>query len=355
LLTFAAVVFPLECYAASARRVRAEPAPRYPWRSRPPTDERLIMRPDHRLHKLCLGTLILGCGAFLGASLQALPLGDPAAPKAVSETASSEVDGAWFTDLEAAAQAAREQNKNILVDLYAEWCGWCKKMDQDVFPQPAFQRLSERFILLRVDVEDGDDGSRLQQRHGTGSLPTTLLLTPRLSKIGSVQGYAAAPVYVQRIEHELKQYALQEERYTELLTSEDPKVLLTVGQDLYRRGDGLRAAEVFQRVAEHPATAREKLRRLHHARADALRLGGDYEGSLAAIATSRALAVQGADQALIEANDRLRVRVAKELGDCQRVKAALRHFLDDHPESRLRNTVQRDLEDIDEGRDRACS
>ena len=326
---------------------------------RSPHHERLTMRPYNPLHRLSLATLILCSVAFLGISTEAITILDtttaetPVEPGA--ETAGDLAEATWLTDLEAAARVAQEQDKNILVDLYADWCGWCKKMDHDVFPQPAFLRLSERFVLLRVDVEDGDDGSRLQQRHGTGSLPTTLLLTPRLSKIGSVQGYAPAPVFVQRIEHELEQYALQEERYAELLTSEDPKTLRSVGQELYRRGDGLRAAEVFQRVAEHPATAREKLRRLHHARADALRLGGDYEGSLAAIETSRAMAVLGADQDLIEANDMLRVRVAKELGDCQRVKAALRHFLDGHPESRLRNTVQRDLKDINEGRDRACS
>jgi thiol-disulfide isomerase/thioredoxin len=275
----------------------------------------------------------------------------PAAPKAAAA-----VDhGTWFTDLEAAAEVAREQNKNILVDLYAEWCGWCKKMDRDVFPQPAFQKLADRFVFLRVDVEDGEDGSRLQQRHGANSLPTTLLLTPRLSKIDSIRGYAPAQVYVQRIEQALIQYDLQEEHYAQLLSSEDPKVLLTVGQELYRRGDGLRAAEVFQRVAEHPGTEREQLRRLHYARADALRLGGEYEASFAAIRTSRELAVRGGDDTLIEANDRLRVQVARELGDCQRVKAALRHFLEDHPESRLIPTVEKDLERIAEGRDHACS
>jgi thiol-disulfide isomerase/thioredoxin len=309
---------------------------------------------------LCCALLALGLTVALAPADAAPTLwgsaeGEPLTPTADDTDGNDHAEARWFTDLEEAAEEARETGKNLLVDLYADWCGWCKKMDAEVFPDPAFQQLAERFVLLRVDVEDGDVGEQLQQRHGAGSLPATLLLTPRLSRIGTIRGYAPTSVYVKRIEGELQRYTLQEQHFESLLASNDPAKILSVAQELHRRGDGLRAAEIFLRLAERPDTQRDRIPRMHYARADALRLGGDYEGALAAIQTSRRLAEKTADATLIEANDMLRMQVARDQGDCRRFKAALNLFLEDHPESSHRKTVQKTLRNIDEGRERACS
>ena len=66
---------------------------------------------------------------------------------------------AWHSRTEEAFAEARKNGKPVLVDLYARWCGWCKTMEREVFSQEKFQSYAERFVLLRVDVEDGASGA----------------------------------------------------------------------------------------------------------------------------------------------------------------------------------------------------
>ena len=40
----------------------------------------------------------------------------------------------WMSWEEAAQLASTEENpKKIFIDVYTDWCGWCKKMDKDTF------------------------------------------------------------------------------------------------------------------------------------------------------------------------------------------------------------------------------
>lgn len=59
-----------------------------------------------------------------------------------------------FTDDLAAAKArASEQHKDILVDFTgSDWCGWCVRLDTEVFGMPAFQAgAAPLFELVRLD------------------------------------------------------------------------------------------------------------------------------------------------------------------------------------------------------------
>ena len=38
----------------------------------------------------------------------------------------------WF-EWEEGINKSAEENKKIIVDLYTQWCGWCKKMDKTTY------------------------------------------------------------------------------------------------------------------------------------------------------------------------------------------------------------------------------
>jgi thioredoxin-like negative regulator of GroEL len=98
--------------------------------------------------------------------------------------------GGFLKSATAAQKIAKEKNQLIFVDLFAEWCGWCHRFEQEVVPSQAFQEATEKMVLLRLDTEDRGEGSRLAQQFKINSLPTFLVLTPDLTIAGVMKGYA---------------------------------------------------------------------------------------------------------------------------------------------------------------------
>jgi thioredoxin-related protein len=107
--------------------------------------------------------------------------------------------GPWLKSLVAAKKKAKEQNQLIFVDLFADWCGWCHKMEQEVFPSEAFQRATDNKVLLRLNTEDANEGTKLAQDLGITTLPTFLLLSSQGSVAGIIRGYFPANEFVKAI------------------------------------------------------------------------------------------------------------------------------------------------------------
>ena len=66
-------------------------------------------------------------------------------------TTSTEIN--WHT-WEEAYELSQESPKKIFVDLYTDWCGWCKKMDRTTFKDPSVvQYLNENFYAVKFNAE----------------------------------------------------------------------------------------------------------------------------------------------------------------------------------------------------------
>lgn len=62
----------------------------------------------------------------------------------------------WMT-IEQAAKMKNKGSKKYLVDVYTDWCGWCKVMDKKTFTDPAIQEyLKENFHVIKFNAEQKD-------------------------------------------------------------------------------------------------------------------------------------------------------------------------------------------------------
>ena len=63
----------------------------------------------------------------------------------------------WLSWEEAIERQQTEPRK-LLVDVYTDWCGWCKEMDKKVFSKPDIaEHISENFYAVKLNAEQTED------------------------------------------------------------------------------------------------------------------------------------------------------------------------------------------------------
>ncbi len=74
--------------------------------------------------------------------------------KPASEYQKSTDGSITWIDIDKAAVLKNKEEKLYFVDIYTEWCGWCKVMDKETFTDPEVIKLmSEKFHMVKFDAE----------------------------------------------------------------------------------------------------------------------------------------------------------------------------------------------------------
>jgi len=92
----------------------------------------------------------------------------------------------WLTDMKEAKKQAAARNVPILADFSgSDWCGWCIKLDSEVFSRKEFKEFAkDNLVLLLVDFPNGKKQSKkvasqnkaLAEKYKVQGFPTVLLL-----------------------------------------------------------------------------------------------------------------------------------------------------------------------------------
>ena len=99
------------------------------------------------------------------------------------------VEGKPFAEI---LRRARAENKPVMLDVVASWCGPCKIMDKTTFSDPGFVDWAKKTVIpARVDAERGE-GRRISARYQAFSFPTVVFLDGDGNEIDRlVGGYGA--------------------------------------------------------------------------------------------------------------------------------------------------------------------
>jgi thioredoxin-related protein len=110
-------------------------------------------------------------------------------------------EGQSWVGWDAGLQQARQLQRPVLVDVYTQWCGWCKRMDRDVYSREDVRDyLGQKFVTVKLDAEAADPGKyggraytsrTLASEFRITSYPTTVFLKPNGEHLVSVPGYIA--------------------------------------------------------------------------------------------------------------------------------------------------------------------
>jgi thioredoxin-related protein len=118
----------------------------------------------------------------------------------------------WLS-IDEALKLQQIKPKKIIIDVYTEWCGWCKKMDNETFSNPILARyINENYYAVKFDAEQKKDivfkGITYSNTSNTPrsphqfaafllnnkmGYPSTVYLDEQLNLLTVVQSYLSAP------------------------------------------------------------------------------------------------------------------------------------------------------------------
>lgn len=132
------------------------------------------------------------------------------APENTPPTGTSQIH--WLSFEEAVAQNDLVRKK-IFIDVYTDWCGWCKKMDASTFQHPVIKNLMARyFYAVKLNAETKDtirfrdqiftaeakpkapNKLAVSLLNGKMSYPTTVFMDGEYGILSPVPGFLSADV-----------------------------------------------------------------------------------------------------------------------------------------------------------------
>ncbi|MGA1007834.1 MAG: protein-disulfide reductase DsbD [Sedimenticolaceae bacterium] len=77
-------------------------------------------------------------------------------------------------ELNQAVKQASAEGKSVMLDFYADWCTYCKTMEQEIFPDPKVKAALSNFVLLQADITRMDDDDKALTEHLNMPAPPAL-------------------------------------------------------------------------------------------------------------------------------------------------------------------------------------
>lgn len=137
----------------------------------------------------------------------------------------------WAVDFDKAAEMAKKAGKDLMVDFTgSDWCGWCIKLDKEVFAHDAFVTSATKdFVLVKLDfprspevkakVPDPERNLEIARDYGISGYPTVILMTAdgeEYGRTGYVKG--GPPAFLASVEAARSQGRPAVVRVGELIT-----------------------------------------------------------------------------------------------------------------------------------------
>jgi thiol:disulfide interchange protein len=105
--------------------------------------------------------------------------------------------------MEEAMGEAADRKQPIMIDVYADWCVWCKRLDSDTYSHEDVIAKAGEFVSLKLDA---DANREIVTEYRIGGLPTILFITANGEEIHRVVGYKTAGEFVREMDTALSAF-----------------------------------------------------------------------------------------------------------------------------------------------------
>jgi thiol:disulfide interchange protein len=120
-----------------------------------------------------------------------------------SSSPTTEADGVlkWESSYQAALVRAKAEKKLVMVDVYTDWCGWCKRLDRDVYANPSVAaKLASGFVVVKLNPEKTKEAAEVSRQFGTRGFPHIVFVNGDGKKVNEISGYVPADEFGKRLD-----------------------------------------------------------------------------------------------------------------------------------------------------------
>jgi len=106
--------------------------------------------------------------------------------------------GEWETDFAKASELAKKDGKHMLLDFTgSDWCGWCMKLDKEVFKKTEFKDYAKQSLVLvqldfphqkQLSKKVKEQNAKLAAKYQIKGYPSIIILSPEGELVGQT-GY----------------------------------------------------------------------------------------------------------------------------------------------------------------------
>lgn len=146
-----------------------------------------------------LRTLALTCCiAVLSTGCSPEPSAKPATATKIATPAGSAGDAFHKLSFDDALKKAKAENKLVMVDFYADWCGPCKHLDRTTWTDPDVQKwLSDKTIAIKIDI---DEQKKLAEKYNIESIPALVFFRGDGTEVERAVGYRDPKQFLKFVE-----------------------------------------------------------------------------------------------------------------------------------------------------------
>ena len=117
----------------------------------------------------------------------------------------------WITSIDELQAKMQANPKKVYIDMYTDWCGWCKKMDATTFQNPdLIKYINNNFYAVRFNAESKDvihfqgkeysfnpqfkaNTLAVELMKGSMSYPTAVIMMENFANPQAIPGYMTVP------------------------------------------------------------------------------------------------------------------------------------------------------------------
>jgi thiol:disulfide interchange protein len=97
-----------------------------------------------------------------------------------------------------ALSKAYAEQKVVMLDVYTDWCGWCKKLDRETFADPRVGTATRGMVPIKVNAEKG--GRDVARKYQVDGFPVIIFVDGKGKELQRIRGFVTADEMLKVVE-----------------------------------------------------------------------------------------------------------------------------------------------------------